>query len=245
MTPVTSADPQAGSLADQPGSLGTVAALILVVGPMLSMIDSAVVNVAIPAIAGSLHSSLSQVQWSISGYLLALATGQSAVAWLDRRWGTERAYMASLAAFAVTSLGCALASTVGALIAFRIVQGLAGAPLVPLALSMILGPGRATDRMPVSAGLMFFAAPALGPVVGGLLVSGPGWRSIFLINPPLAAAGLAGLARMRPAGLGSEPDRTARIDVIGMSLLAAGLGLAARGAARGWGGSGAAAVDGV
>ena len=72
--------------------LGLFATVLLVVGPMLSMIDSAVVNVAIPQIARSLHSSLSQVQWTVSGYLLGLAVGQAVVAWLDRRFGTYRAY---------------------------------------------------------------------------------------------------------------------------------------------------------
>lgn len=233
-----------GTAARRAGAAGSSARLapfatvLLVIGPMLSMIDSAVVNVAIPQIARSLHTSLSQVQWTVSGYLLGLAVGQAVVAWLDRRFGTYRAYLASLVLFAAASLACAAAPGIGALITFRVLQGLVAAPLAPLALSLLLGPGGSRDQLPLSAGLMFFAAPAFGPVLGGLLVTGLGWRSVFLINPPLAAAGLAGLIRLRSRTLGSASDKAARFDLTGVALLATGLGLvtfaAGQGPGTGW-----------
>jgi len=219
-----------------PAGLG----LCFLAGPMLSMIDSSVVNVAVPVIVRGLHTSLGGAAWVVSGYLLGLACGLAATPWLARRFGTLRAYGAALFAFTVVSAGCAVVPTVGLLIAARVVQGLAGAPMVPLAMSLILDPSRSGDRargMPASAGLVLFAAPALGPAVGGLLISAFGWRSVFLVNVPiglLALAGVRAARRARPAGEGLDhADRRARLDIPGLILLAAGLGLATYGASKG------------
>ena len=155
--------------------------LCFLAGPMLSMIDSSVVNVAVPAIVSGLHTSLGTAAWAVSGYLLGLACGLAATPWLARRYGTLPAYGAALLAFTLASAACALVPGVALLIAARVVQGLAGAPMVPLAMSLILGPARGADRtrgMPASAGVVLFAAPALGPAVGGLLISAFGWRSV-------------------------------------------------------------------
>ena len=127
----------------------------------------------------------------MSGYLLGLACGLAVTPWLARRYGTLPAYGAALLAFTLASAACALVPSVGLLIAARVVQGLAGAPMVPLAIGLILDPARAGDRtrgMPASAGVVLFAAPALGPAVGGLLISAFGWRSVFLVNLPVGPA---------------------------------------------------------
>jgi EmrB/QacA subfamily drug resistance transporter len=212
------------------------ARLCFLAGPMLSMIDSSVVNVAVPVIVGGLHTTLGTAAWAVSGYLLGLACGLAGTPWLARRYGTMPAYGAALLAFTLASAACALVPGVGLLIAARVVQGLAGAPMVPLAMSLILDPARATGRtrgMPASAGVVLFAAPALGPAVGGLLISAFGWRSVFLINLPIGLLALAGVrAARRVMPMGSD-DRAARLDVAGMLLLAAGLGLATYGASKG------------
>ena len=218
------------------GRLPAVLRLCFLAGPMLSMIDSSVVNVAVPVIVGGLHTTLGTAAWAVSGYLLGLACGLAGTPWLARRYGTVPAYGAALLAFTLASAACALVPGVGLLIAARVVQGLAGAPMVPLAMSLILDPARATGRtrgMPASAGVVLFAAPALGPAVGGLLISAFGWRSVFLINLPIGLLALAGVrAARRVMPMGSH-DRAARLDVAGMLLLAAGLGLATYGASRG------------
>jgi len=120
--------------------------LCFLAGPMLSMIDSSVVNVAVPSIVGGLHTSLGTAAWAVSGYLLGLACGLAATPWLSRRYGTLPAYGAALLAFTLASAACALVPSVALLIAARVVQGLAGAPMVPLAMSLILDPARAGDR---------------------------------------------------------------------------------------------------
>jgi EmrB/QacA subfamily drug resistance transporter len=200
---------------------------------MLSMIDTAVVNVAVPSIARELQSSLSTVQWTVSSYLLALAAGQAGTAWIARRFGILRAYTASIVLFTMASMACALAPNMGILILGRIAQGLGGAPLVPLALGLLLGRDGERQRIPASAGLMLFAAPALGPALGGLLVSGFGWRSIFLINPIIGLIALLGVTAARRRGMGTPGDTHAALDGVGVVILAAGLALATYGASQG------------
>jgi EmrB/QacA subfamily drug resistance transporter len=227
---------------------GPLVQYALLAGPMLSMLDSSIVNVAVEPIARELHASLTTVQWTVSGYLLALGAGLAGTAYLARRFGTLPVYLASVIAFTIASGLCALAPDAGLLVAARVVQGLVAAPLVPLAMSMLLGRSpnqghgpdggrRGARSISPLAGLMLFLGPALGPTVGGALIAAAGWRAIFLINVPVGA--LAAVAvRFVPAAL--APGRTpgARFDLPGLILLAAGLtGLlfgASQGGAAGW-----------
>ena len=120
-----------------PLTLGLLGQFSLLAGPFLSMVDSSVVNVAVPAMARSFDASLSQLQWVVSGYLLALAAGLAASAYLARRWGTRQVYLVSLAGFTLASGACALAGSASWLVAARVVQGLLGAPMTPLAMGMM------------------------------------------------------------------------------------------------------------
>jgi EmrB/QacA subfamily drug resistance transporter len=218
--------------------LGPLVQYALLAGPLLSMLDSSVVNVAVEPIARQLHASLTTVQWTVSGYLLALGAGLAGTAYLARRFGTLPVYRVSVIAFTLASALCALAPGAGALIAARVIQGLVAAPLVPLAMSMLLGRGTGARRsISPLAGIMLFLGPALGPTVGGALIEAGSWRAIFLINVPLGA--LAAVAvRFVPAVLAPGRTPEARFDLPGLVLLAAGLtGLlfgASQGPASGW-----------
>ncbi len=213
--------------------LGAVARYGLLIGPLLSMIDSSIVNVAVPDVAADLKASLDDVQWVVSGYLLALGVALAVTAYAAKRWGTIRVYTISMILFVLTSAACAIAGNIESLIAFRVVQGFVGAPLVPLALSILLGKdGIGGGRVPISAALVLFLAPALGPTLGGLLIGAGGWRWIFLINVPVGVIGLLLMLRI-PRGLGSPPDRATRFDPIGFVLLAVGLTGALYGATEG------------
>jgi EmrB/QacA subfamily drug resistance transporter len=208
--------------------------LALLAGPLLSMIDSSVVNVAVPDLARSLHASLTSVQWTVSGYLLALAAVLPATSYLARRFGTVRVYGISLAAFTIASVLCALAGNVGELVAARALQGAAGAPLVPLSMSLALGPGGGRrGGIPASAGVVLFLGPALGPTVGGLLVGAWGWPAIFLVNAPIGAAALLVLPTLARRGITDTRDPSARFDPLGLVLLSAGLAGALYGATEG------------
>src|SRR5579875_3108557 len=201
--------------------LGPVVQYALLAGPLLSMIDSSIVNVAVEPIARELRASLTTVGWTVSGYLLALGTGLAATPYLSRRFGTLPAYRASVVAFTLASGACAAAPGIGWLLAARVVQGLVAAPLVPLAMSMLLGRGGGARSMSPAAGMLLFLGPALGPSAGGALIGLAGWRAIFLINVPVAAVAAGTI----PAGLAPGRDERARLDLPGLILLAAGLAL--------------------
>ena len=206
----------------------------LLAGPFLTMVDSNIVNVAIPQIGSSLHAPLESVQWTVSAYLLAIGSALAATAWLTRRLGDVTIYTASLAGFTLASAICAFAPTIQALIAARALQGIAGAALVPVAMGMLLGGGENPNRrgIPASAGIVLFLGPALGPTLGGLLIAAFGWPSIFLVNVPFGVLGILG-ARRIPASMAAPADRTVRLDLLGVTLLAAGLALALYGAGQG------------
>jgi EmrB/QacA subfamily drug resistance transporter len=166
------------------------------------------------------------VQWIVSGYLLALGTGLALTSYMSRRFGTIRTYTGFLAAFTAASALCGAAPSVGVLIAARVLQGLAGAPLVPLAMSMLLGGSGGSRRMSPAAGVLLFLGPALGPSLGGMLLGaiggGDGWRAIFLITVPIGLLAAAA-ARRLPTSLAPPPEPSARPDLAGLGLLALGL----------------------
>jgi EmrB/QacA subfamily drug resistance transporter len=203
----------------------------LLAGPFLSMVDSNIVNVAIPDIARELQTQLATAQWVVSGYLLALAAMLAASAFLAKRFGTRRVYLASRLGFTITSGLCALAPSIEVLIALPALQSATGAPLVPLAMSMLLG-GGSDRRMPPAAGIVLFLAPALGPALGGLLIPVAGWPAIFLVNVPVGIVGCLGMRRDAPQ-ISDKADPSVQFDPDGLLLLALGLTLALYGAAEG------------
>jgi EmrB/QacA subfamily drug resistance transporter len=217
----------------QRSPLGAVARYGLLIGPLLSMIDSSIVNVAVPDIAKELDATLDQVQWVVSGYLLALGVSLALTAYLAKRFGVLRVYTISMVLFVLASAACALAPTIESLIAFRALQGFVGAPLVPLALSILLGKdGIGGGKVPISAALTLFLAPALGPTLGGLLIGAGGWRWIFIVNVPVGIVGLLLLLRV-PKHIGALGSKLAKFDPFGFILLAVGLTGALFGATEG------------
>ncbi len=217
--------------------LGAIARYALLIGPLLSMIDSSIVNVAVPSIAVDLKvTDLSSIQWVVSGYLLALGVALAATAYLAKRFGVLRVYTISMILFVAASAACAFAGDVDWLIAFRAAQGFVGAPLVPLALSILLGKdGIGGGKVPISAALTLFLAPALGPTLGGLILSGTDhshWRWIFLINVPVGIVGLLLMLRV-PRQIGAAADKSTKFDPIGFLLLGVGLTAALYGATQG------------
>jgi len=217
----------------QPGprsSLSIISMIALLAGPFVTMLDSSIVNVALPQIARFTEAQLSETQWVASGYLLSLAVALAATAYLAKRFGTVRMYFLSLIGFTLTSALCALSPSLSWLVAARVLQGGFGAALVPLAMGMLMGKSR--GQIPAAAGIVLFLAPALGPTLGGLLVHWAGWSSIFWINVPISAIACFAVLRL-PKGLGLPGDPQTRFDAFGFTLLAAGLALTTYGASRG------------
>lgn len=204
--------------------LGVWVQFALLAGPLLSMLDSSIVNVAVAPISAELGAPLATVQWTVSGYLLALGIGLAATSYFARRFGTLPVYLVSVVAFTAASLLCGLAPTAELLIVARVVQGLAGAPMVPLAMSMMLGSGGGARSMSPAAGILLFLGPALGPSLGGLLIAVWDWRAIFLINLPIGVIAALCVRRI-PRSLAAARQPGARFDAVGWLLLAGGLGV--------------------
>lgn len=233
----TSDDAARGTASRTPAA--AVVQYALLAGPLLSMVDSSIVNVAAEPIARALDAPLTTVQWTVSGYLLGLGTGLAGTAYLARRYGTVPVYRVSLVAFTAASALCALSPGIGALIAFRALQGLVAAPLVPLAMSMLLGKGGRARSISVAAGIMLFAAPALGPTVGGALIGAGGWRLIFAVNVPLGVVAVRAAKRLAPGAGSVRSGKKTEFDLAGLVMLAAGVTLVllgtSQGGTAGWG----------
>src|SRR6201999_1586628 len=155
--------------------------------------DSTIVNVALPSIRQDLHASLSGLQWAVDAYTLVIASFLLASGSTADRFGRRRVYQTGLALFTVGSLLCSLSTSVTELVIFRCVQALGGSMLNPVALSIISNTfteRRARARAMGIWGAVFGISLALGPVIGGVLVTDVSWRAIFWINIPIGAAAI-------------------------------------------------------
>ncbi|MWC29152.1 DHA2 family efflux MFS transporter permease subunit [Paenibacillus sp. MMS18-CY102] len=166
--------------------------IAIVVGLFMVILDTTAVNVAIPVLADDLHSSLSLIQWTITGYSLAQAVVIPMAGWFSDRFGAKQTFIVSIILFTIGSILCAFAGTAEQLIAFRIVQGLGGGMVVPIAFAMTyrISPPESVGKIMGMMGVPVLLAPALGPVVAGYLVDYVNWQWIFLINIPVGIAGV-------------------------------------------------------
>ena len=205
----------------EPGNWLMLAVLLL--GQFMCVIDVLVVNAAMPSIAASLHASGASLQLVVGGYTIAYAMLLITGARLGDRYGRRRTYLAGVIVFTTASLACALAPDSQALIAFRLVQGVGAAILVPQVFSIIqlnfTGPARARALSAYAAVLS--AGAVAGLVLGGVVVTanlfGTGWRPVFAINVPLGLALAVAVPRLVPA---DEPHATRRFDGIGLPVAA-------------------------
>ncbi|MFF4338810.1 MFS transporter [Kitasatospora sp. NPDC001540] len=207
-------------------------------GNLLVLLDTSVLNVAVPDVQSSLHPTVAALPWAVDAYTVVFAGLLLAGGAVADRWGARRVYAWALGLFAVLSAGCAAAPGIGWLIGGRALLGAAGAGLVPASLALLIhlnpDPVRRTRAVGAWTALSGLGA-AVGPVLGGALVELGGWRLVFLVNPPIALAALL-LARRLPRPSG----RAARaLDRPGLALSTAALGLLTFGlveaGVEGWG----------
>jgi EmrB/QacA subfamily drug resistance transporter len=199
-----------------------VVAAVVLLGAIMSILDSTVINVAVNRLALDFNAPLTTIQWVVTGYTLALAAVIPVTGWAADRFGTKRIYLSSLALFMLGSMLCAVAWSAGSLIAFRILQGAGGGMIMPAVMTILTkkaGPNRMGSVMGI-LGVPMLVAPILGPILGGWLVDDVSWRWIFLINVPIGVLAIAMaqlvLERDRP-----EPNH--KLDWPGMALLSPGL----------------------
>jgi EmrB/QacA subfamily drug resistance transporter len=207
-------------------------------GTFLAYLDVTIVNIAFPSIAGDFSGAgLGELSWVVNAYALAFAALLVIFGRAADRIGRRRIYLAGTALFAAASTACALAPSVGVLVAARTVQGAAAAAMIPAALGLLLAafPPQRWAAAIAGWGAVGSVAAAFGPPIGGLLADGGGWRWIFVINVPVGIATLVVGARLLRESRAAE---TARPDVPGAVLLAGATGALAlalvQGDAWGW-----------
>src|SRR5438477_2990298 len=191
----------------------------------MEVLDTTVVNVSLPHIAGNLSGTLDEAVWALTSYLVANAIILPMTGWLATRFGRKRLLMLSVVGFTTSSFLCGLAPTLGALIVFRIMQGATGGALQPLSQAVLLEAFPPHDRGKAMGfwGLGIVVAPILGPVLGGWLTENYSWRWVFYINIPVGIASIV-MTKMfifDPPYLRAE---NRRIDYWGIGMLAVGIG---------------------
>lgn len=200
--------------------------LTTVLGSSMAMLDSTVVNVALPRIGEDLDADLAALQWTVNAYMLTLAGLILLGGSLGDRYGRRRIFVVGVVWFAVASLLCGIAPNAGVLIAARALQGIGGALLTPGSLALIQASFHPDDRgraVGLWSGFGGIGA-AVGPFLGGWLVDGPGWRWVFLLNVPVALVCVPVAVRHVPES-GDGRAHTARFDVLGAVLGALSLAL--------------------
>jgi EmrB/QacA subfamily drug resistance transporter len=203
----------------------TVIAAVVVVGAIMSILDTTIVNVAIETLGRDLDASLSSIQWVSTGYLLALATVIPLTGWSMERFGGRFMWMLSVFLFLVGSVLCGLAWSTESLILFRVLQGFGGGMIMPIGqaiLAQAAGPER-MGRIMAVIGVPTLLGPILGPVIGGLIVDNFSWRWIFFVNVPVGVVALALAARILPRA--ETRGAHTVLDVRGLLLLSPGLAL--------------------
>jgi EmrB/QacA subfamily drug resistance transporter len=191
---------------------------VVILGMIMSILDTTIVNVALRTLGHDLHSSLAQIQWVITGYLLSLAAVIPITGWAARRYGAKRVYLTSLVLFTMGSALCAVATSTTELVLFRVLQGAGGGMIMPIAqliMAQVAGPKRMGRVMGIVA-MPAMLGPILGPVVGGTILQSLHWSWIFLVNVPIGFVALILGWRMLPQ---TESGEAGRLDVLGLALL--------------------------
>jgi EmrB/QacA subfamily drug resistance transporter len=209
-----------------------VIGVVFVAAMFMSIMDATIVNVALPTIGRDFKVSPTAVDSISIAFLVSLAVFIPASGWLGDRLGGKRVLLAAIAVFTVASALCGLASSLGELVAFRILQGAGGGMLAPVGMAMLYRAFPPAERLRAAAILTVptTLAPALGPVLGGLLVTELSWRWVFYVNLPLGVAAFAfGLLFLQQ----QKQDRPGRFDLAGFLLSGVGLGLLMYGVSEG------------
>ena len=211
--------------------------VVFVAAMFMSIMDVTIVNVALPTIGRDFAVSPTAIDSISIGFLVSLAVFIPASGWLGDRFGGKRVMLAAIVVFTLASALCGLASSLGELVAFRILQGVGGGMLAPVGMAMLFRAFPPEERIRASSILTVptTLAPALGPVLGGLLVTDLSWRWVFYVNVPLGiAAFLFGVFFLESA----PQAKPGRFDLPGFLLSGIGLGALmygiSEGPNRGW-----------
>ncbi|MBY6411485.1 MFS transporter [Rhodococcus sp. BP-252] len=205
------------------------ALIVLLLGMFMALLDTTIVNVALPTIETSLDASEATLSWIISGYALAFGLALIPAGKVGDRIGHKWVFFTGLALFTLASLACGLAQNDIQLVLARVVQGLAGGIFVPAVTAFIqlLFPGPVRGKAFAIMGAVIGVSTALGPIVGGLIIEAfgeaDGWRGVFFVNLPIGVVALIAAALLLPQRVDSGQPRQSGIDWVGLALITAGL----------------------
>jgi EmrB/QacA subfamily drug resistance transporter len=205
------------------GSQRTVVCVVYVAAMLMNTIDTTIINVALPTISRDFDIPVARSGLASVGYLVSLAVVIPASGWLGDRWGTKRVFLVALGTFTAASALCGLAQTLPELVAFRVLQGVGGGMLVPVATTMLFRVFSSSEQLRAARFIVLptMLGPVTGPLLGGLLVEHLSWRWIFFVNLPL---GLLALAVSAGRLVEHRVPAPGRFDAPGLVLSALGLG---------------------
>jgi len=190
---------------------------------IMQALDTTIANVALPYMQGSLSASLDQINWVLTSYIVAAAIMTAPIGWLADRFGRKTLFIICVAGFTVASLLCALAQNIEEMVLFRLLQGMAGAALVPLSQSTLLDSYSVEERGQAMAiwGVGVMLGPIMGPTLGGWLTDNYSWHWVFLINLPIGIITVVGMVLFMTE---TPRHEHLRFDWFGFLALAVGIG---------------------
>jgi len=198
---------------------------LMIVGAMaaslLQILDTTIANVALPHMQSSLGATVDTITWVLTSYIIASAVALPVTGWLSDRIGGRTLFIGSVAGFIIASMLCGLAQNLEEMVAFRAVQGVAGAFIGPLSQSFMLDATRPSRHPQIMAiwGMGIMIGPILGPILGGWLTETANWRWVFYVNLPVGIAALVLLITCLP----HRPTNKRRFDLLGFTLMALAL----------------------
>jgi len=202
---------------------GMITATVML-ATLMQALDTTIANVALPYVQGSLSATSDQIDWVLTSYIVTAAIVMPATGWLEARFGRKPLFLTSVIGFIVTSMLCGAAVSLAQIVVFRLLQGVFGAPLVPLSQSVLLDayPREQQGRAMAVFGLGVMLGPILGPTLGGWLTNSYSWRWVFYVNVPFGVLCVFGIQMF----LGRRADHplAARFDWFGFAALGLGVG---------------------
>lgn len=192
--------------------------LCVILAVIMQALDTTIANVALPYMQGSISASSDQINWVLTSYIVAAAVMTPPSAFLARRFGRKQVLLWAISGFVFTSVLCGIAQSIGEIVVFRLLQGLAGAALVPLSQGILLDIYSERERGSAMAmfGVSVMVGPVLGPMLGGWLTENLSWRWVFFINLPIGLLALVGMIKYVRE---TAPEKQAQLDWLGFGSL--------------------------
>ena len=194
----------------------------IMLATVMQALDTTIANIALPHMQGSLQASQDQITWVLTSYIVASAVALPLTGWMCSQWGRRKVFIVSVVGFTITSAMCGLSTSIGAIVAGRLLQGLFGAALIPLSQAVLLdiNPIEKIGQAMAVWGAGIMVGPILGPMLGGWLTENFDWRWVFFINLPVGLFALWGILRYLPE---SRP-RSEKLDIFGFVALTIAIG---------------------